>query len=98
MAVMQAIGIFLQPNIPSDKFTWAEALTLLGSYNFLQTLLMFDKEQITADQITRAASYMTREEMQPAIMARLSSTCVAFLAWFRAMYQFGQMKHQMVTH
>lgn len=95
---MQAIGIFLQPDIPSDKFTWNDGRKLLRNSTFLQTLMTFDKDRISAEEITRAASYMKYEEMRPATMVRVSQAGGDLLAWFRAMYLFGQVKHQIVVH
>ncbi len=96
--LIQAIGIFLQPDISSDKYTWDDGRKLLRNKNFLGTLLAFDKERITAEQVTRVTSYITRDEMQPAVMAKISRAGVGLLQWFRAMHQIGQIKHQMASN
>lgn len=96
--LMQVVGIFLQPEIPSDQFTWTNGRKLLRKNDFIQSLVAFDKERITAEQIARTASFMNYEVMQPTVMRNASLAGSKLLAWVRAMYLYGQMKHQVITH
>ncbi|CAF3375099.1 unnamed protein product [Rotaria sp. Silwood1] len=96
--LMQAVGIFLQPEISSDKYTWNDGRKLLRKNNFIDILLTFDKEGMTTDQVTRAASYMAREEMQPTVMKNIPRAGTNLPAWVRAMYLYGQMRQQTTSH
>ncbi|CAF4527119.1 unnamed protein product [Rotaria socialis] len=51
----------------------------------------FDKEKITAEQVTRAESYMMCHEMQLNIMRNVSRAGANLLSWVRAMYLYGQI-------
>jgi hypothetical protein len=45
----QTTGIFLQPTIPSDEFTWNEGWKLPKKNDSLRMLLTFEKEHLYDD-------------------------------------------------
>ena len=96
--LMELVGIFLRPDILPKRISWQEALRLLKDPHLLNKLLQYDKDGITTEQLAHAASYMTRPEMQPDHMMKVSLAASNLLTWTRAMYLYGQSKHQTTSN
>ena len=98
ISLMELIGIFLRPDILPNKISWREAQKFLMNAEFLKNLLEYDKDSITTEQLTHAAPYMTRQDVQPDRMKKVSSAGYNLLTWARAMYLYGQSKHQATSN
>ncbi|XP_028841933.1 dynein heavy chain 1, axonemal isoform X2 [Denticeps clupeoides] len=55
---------------------------------FLESLEIFDKENIPDTVIKSVQPYMDNEEFQPASIAKVSKACYSICEWVRAMYKF----------
>ena len=96
--LMELIGIFLRPDILPNKMSWGEARKLLKQPQLLRNLLEYDKDSITTEQLTHATSYMTHQDMEPGRMKRISLVAAELLMWGKAMYLYGQNKHQTTSN
>eukprot|EP00744_Colponema_vietnamica_P000902 GILI01001554.1.p1 GENE.GILI01001554.1~~GILI01001554.1.p1 ORF type:complete len:2075 (+),score=684.51 GILI01001554.1:415-6225(+) len=80
------------PTKPGVKFDdyWEAAQTnlLKDPVKFLQSLTLFDKDNIPEATIKKIEPYMVREDFEPSRVKSASVACEAICMWVRAMFKY----------
>ena len=68
---------------------WGQSTDLVKDpVKFLDSLLSYDKDAISAEIIERADPYMLREDFDPAAIKKVSKACTSICMWARAMHTY----------
>jgi len=103
--VMEVACIFFQhaPKMMNDPSPTAKPGAKVADYwdastkmlndptAFLDSLLNYDKENISEAVIKKAAPYMSREDFTPEAIARVSKACTSICMWATAMYTYYEV-------
>ena len=68
---------------------WEQSTNLVKDpVKFLDSLLTYDKDAITAEIIEKADPYMARDDFEPAAIKKVSKACTSICMWARAMHTY----------
>ena len=68
---------------------WGQSTDLVKDpVKFLESLLSYDKDAISAEIIEKADPYMLREDFDPAAIKKVSKACTSICMWARAMHTY----------
>ena len=68
---------------------WGQSTDLVKDpVKFLDLLLSYDKDAISAEIIEKADPYMLREDFDPAAIKKVSKACTSICMWARAMHTY----------
>ena len=85
--------ISADPTVPCPKPSWAEALKVMASTNFLSQLLNFPKDTINDEMVELLEPYLTMEDYNMATAKRVCGDIAGLLCWTKAMaFFFGVNK------
>jgi dynein heavy chain len=84
--VLQAVMI-LKGCDPS----WSEAKKQLGASDFINQLIIFDKDNMSDRTLKKIAQYCAHAEFQPEIVGKVSSAAMSLCLWVRAMEVYGRI-------
>ena len=83
--VMEAVCILLH-----ERSDWANAISVLGQMDFLQRLILYNKESVTSSVFKKLRGIVTRPEFSPDIVAQSSEAARSLCIWCIAMYKFTE--------
>ncbi|XP_033111994.1 dynein heavy chain 5, axonemal-like [Anneissia japonica] len=86
----------LDPEKPSMKPSWAEALKLLGGSNFLQGLLTFPKDTINEETVELLAAYMDSDDYNMESAKKSCGDVAGLCSWTKAMAFFYGINKQVL--
>ena len=84
VTTMETICILF--NISSD---WNSARKLLGNKDFLQSLLNYDKDNITDEQLKKLKPYMENPDFNVKKIEKVSKPCSSFARYAIRVYQYA---------
>uniref|UniRef100_UPI0037E8313A dynein axonemal heavy chain 2 n=1 Tax=Semicossyphus pulcher TaxID=241346 RepID=UPI0037E8313A len=84
--VMQAVMILL-----GKEPTWAEAKRQLGEANFINTLVNFDRDNISDRVLKKIGRYCRQVDFQPEIIGKVALAAKSLCMWVRAMEVYGRI-------
>jgi dynein heavy chain len=68
---------------------WGQSTDLVKDpVKFLESLMSYDKDAISAEIIEKADPYMLREDFDPAAIKKVSKACTSICMWARAMHTY----------
>eukprot|EP01018_Ginkgo_biloba_P007240 Gb_31252 [translate_table: standard] len=83
---MQSLNAVLGKKIPD--FWEPSTKMLTDPQKFLDSLLQFDKENISSATIEKIEPYIAMESFTPEQVARVSKACTSICMWVRAMHAY----------
>ena len=85
--------ITMDPTVPCPKPSWAEALKVMSSVDFLRQLLHFPKDSINDEMVELLEPYLTMEDYNMGTAKRVCGDVAGLLCWTKAMsFFFGVNK------
>ena len=92
VTTMETICILF--NISSD---WNSARKLLGNKDFLQSLLNYDKDNITDEQLKKLKPYMENPDFNVKKIEKVSKPCSSFARYAIGVYQYACNSKRLMT-
>jgi len=89
LAVIEGIGILLDPSKEIWEWTDDKKLMAGGRDEFLEKLFKLDKDNISNKQLEKLKSILGRDDYQPAALASMSSLCSKLCLWLRAIVEYA---------
>jgi dynein heavy chain len=71
--------------------SWAEAKRQLGDPNFLQSLMLFDKDNVSDATLKRIAKFISDKEFDPEIVGRVSLAARSLCMWVHAITEYSSV-------
>ena len=88
--------ITMDPTVPCPKPSWAEALKVMSSVNFLSQLLHFPKDSINDEMVELLEPYLTFEDYNMETAKRVCGDVAGLLCWTKAMSFFFGVNKQVL--
>lgn len=83
--VMEAVCILL-----NERTDWSNAISVLGQMDFLQKLLMYNRESISTSIFKKLKNIVSKPEFTPDAVAQSSEAARSLCLWCIAMYKFTE--------
>ena len=73
---------------PKELDYWEPAKVMLSDPKFLDSLMKYDRDNISDTIIQKIQPYILSEEFRPFVVSKVSRACTSLCLWVRAMEKY----------